>query len=159
MGLERVSQEIKSNIIPEEGIDFDPHFVRQAFVDNVFIRVLAHLVGRTKEGARAVAVTSAGELKVVTSGAGYEEYDVKTGTAADSYTSANTFTYSSAYSACLFLIESHDAVVSFRTSAGLWLGDIILPEGMHVIDIVNYGVRIKNRTAGQNATYQIVEWR
>lgn len=81
------------------------------------------------------------------------DYEVTTGTAADAY--ATLIENAEPYLVSSILIEEYDAIASLKDAAGVWGDDIILPKGLHDIEVECYGVKLKNRTAGQNSEYQV----
>ena len=77
-----------------------------------------------------------------------------TTTASDAFV---TFTYSVIYDGISILIESNEALVEFRNIDGAtWMGEIALPAGYYYYGLQFSGARIKNRAAGQNITFQLV---
>jgi len=81
------------------------------------------------------------------------DYEVTTGTAADAY--ATLIENAEPYLLSSILIETYDAIASLKDAAGSWGDDIILPKGLHEIEVECYGVKLKNRTAGENSVYQV----
>ena len=157
--MEENTQQIRTVLIPESGLDLEPEFVRQSTVETDFIRSLAHLVGKAPNTGILIRATSDGSLRVVSAGVPFEEYITFTGTGADAYAAPNILEYLVAYNVTDFLIETHPAFVSFRNLAGVWLGDKILPVGMHSIDFIHYGYRIRNRNAGNNTVFETTIYR
>lgn len=149
-------QKIQTVLIPEIGLDLSPEFIEQSVVSPDFIRAFCHLVGKADDRGILIRATSDGSLRVVSAGVPFESYLVVTGTGADTYTSGNTKTYTVAYNVTDFLIETHPAKISFRNKQGIWLQDRSLPVGMHSIEFIHYGFKIKNRGAGNNTVYEIV---
>jgi len=150
---EEVTQEIKANIVPEAGFDFEPVYVRRLYVGSIFSRVLAHLVGRTDEGSRALTCTLRGALHVAETGAGLSVYQVETGVCADAYAAGQTHEYADADNMCDIRIEQNDSIVSLKNEAGIWGSDIVLSVGSLHFEVVQYGVKFKNRLLGLNAVY------
>jgi len=156
--VERVQQRIDEDLLTD--LTQDPSQIRRWFVDNVFRRSLSYLVGFDGDTkARILRCTTSGLLKTAPTTTGLEDYTVKTGTGADTYTAGNTYTFTVGYSRWDILIEDNDAVISWSDEAGTWGGDVILTLGWHSIDLVKWGIRIKNRTAAANTTYQIVAFK
>ena len=89
----------------------------------------------------------------------FNTYVVYTGTGADTYTAINTRDLPVSYTRWDLVIETFAAHISFRMSDGSWGGDISLVAGMHSIDFASNGIRIKNRVAGSNCTYEITTYR
>ena len=152
-------QKIKTVLIPESGLDLSPDFIEQSIVTPDFSRVFAHLVGKADARGILIRATSDGSLHVVSAGVPFEAYLVYTGTGASTYTAANIKEFTVAYNVTDFLIETHPAHVSFRNSLGVWLQDNSLPVGMHSIDFIHYGVKIKNRSGANNTVYEFTVYR
>ena len=139
-------QNINTNLIPESGLSLEPKFIQQSNVGPDFSRVLAHLVGKGNASGVLIKATSDGSLHVVTAGVPFEIYVINDGTSLDPFSALHTFEFSVSYNVTDFLIETFPSVISFRNLAGVWLPDKILPVGMHSINLINYGIRIRNRT-------------
>lgn len=156
--VERVTQRLDEDLAGD--LTQHPSKIQRWFTDNIFQRALAYLVGFT-EGGKAVRIkaTGDGKLKVVTAGGGFTEYQKVSGTALDSYDATTTHTFKENYSRADFLIEGNDTVVSFLMENNVWGDDITLKVGYHSIDFVFKGVRIKNRTGGATANYEIVVYK
>jgi len=152
-------QKINTTLIPESGIDLEPEGVIESLVDTDFTRSLAHIVAMGPGGSVVLRSTSDGRLYVVTAGVVYEEYIVENGTAADAFSGPNTYEVANAQAVTDFYIETHPALVSFRNVALTWGDEKIIPVGAVSIDLTHYGVRIRNRNAGNNAVYEITTYR
>lgn len=152
-------QKIKTVLIPESGLNLAPEFIQESIVTPDFSRVLAHLVGKGPNSGVMIKSTTDGSLHVASAGVPFEIYYVITGTAADAYAAPNIWETAVPYNVTDFLIETHEAYISFRNLAGVWLGDKSLPVGMHSIDFIHYGFRIRNRSAGNNSVYEITVYR
>lgn len=156
--VEEIVQEIKEDI--EEDIQLDPSDIRKFSVSNIVGRTFAHLIGKTEDGSRVpVKVMGDGKINVATTPGGITEYTVEGGSADDTYTSANTYTFDEPYTFVDNLIESNDALVSYQDEGGTWMDDIPLTTGYHSQNISAYGIRIKNRVSGNVADYNIILWR
>ena len=151
-------QKINTPLIPEIGLNLEPEFVQKSLVGTDFSRVFAHLIGKTNVGGILIKATSGGSLHVVTAGVPFELYNVNNGTAADAYNAGNTFEFATAFNVTDFLIETFAATISFRNLAGVWLDDKALPVGIHSIDFINYGVRVRNRVGGSNTVYELTSY-
>lgn len=147
-------QKIKTVLIPESGLDLSPEFVEQSIVSPNFSRVFAHLIAKADDRGILIRATSDGSLHVVSSGVPFESYIVFSGTGNDNYIAANTKQYTVAYNVTDFLIETYPAKISFRNLQGIWLPDKVLVVGYHSIDFIHYGVKIKNRSGGNNTVYE-----
>ena len=55
-------------------------------------------------------------------------------------------------------IETNEAEISFRNQAGVWGDDKAVPIGYMSIDLIHYGMRIRNRGVG-NADYEFTIFR
>lgn len=152
-------QKIGTILIPESGLDLSPEFVEQSIVTPDFSRVFAHLVGKADARGILIRATSDGSLRVVSAGVPFEAYLIYSGTSENGYVADDTFEFDFAYNVTDFLIETHPAIISFRNLQGFWLQDKILPVGMHSIDFIHYGVRLHNRTGGNNSVYEITVYR
>jgi len=152
-------QKIGTVLIPEHGLILSPEFIEQSFVSPNFSRVFAHLIAKADDRGILIRATSDGSLHVVSAGVPFETYIVFSGTGNQNYIAGNTKEYTVAYNVTDFLIETHPAKISFRNSQGVWLQDKSLPVGMHSIDFIHYGVKIKNRSGSNNTVYEITVFR
>ena len=158
--MDEVKQKIKQNNLRNEDLVLDPSEVRELYTDNYYNRSLSLLEGWTGYKTKLLKITPDGILKVASTGSGLDEYTTENGTGSDSYVSGSTYLYSDLYSRWDILVESNDAVISFRNNVDTdWLGDIVLPVGYHSIDFSSLGIRIKNRTSGSNTDYHITAYR
>lgn len=153
------SQKVRSVLIPELGIDFEPEYVTEFEVSTEFTRVLAHVVGRTGNRSIIIRATSDGRLLVAAAGTSMEIYAVETGDAEDAYAAADTFEFVDAQYLTDIIIETHPAQISFRNAAGIWGDDKIILVGAVSIDFLHYGIRVQNRGAGNVADYEITTYR
>ncbi len=152
-------QKIKTVLIPESGLDLSPEFIEQSIVSPDFSRVFAHLVGKADDRGILIRATSDGSLRVVSAGVPFETYLTTPGTCENDYVAPHILEFDVAYNVSDFLIESHDAIISFRNLQGVWLQDKKLLVGMHSIDLIHYGCRIKNRVPGDDCIYEITVYR
>ncbi len=152
-------QKIKTVLIPEHGLELSPEFIEQSIVTPDFIRSFAHLVGKADDRGILLRATSDGSLHVVSAGVPFESYLVYSGTGGIAYEADDTYEFSVAYNVTDILIETNPAEISFRNFQGNWLPDKALVVGYHSIDFIHYGVRIQNRAAGPNTTYEITVYR
>jgi len=151
-------QNINTILIPESGLDLIPPYAQKSIVSTDFSRVLAHLVGKGPNSGVLIRSTTDGSLRVAIAGVPFEVYIISDGTAGDAFAPGDTFEFGIAYNVTDFLIETHPAIISFQNQAGTWLPEKILPVGMHSIDLINYGIRIRNRNAGNNSVYEITSY-
>lgn len=148
-------QNIKTILIPEHGLLLSPEFIEQSVVSPDFIRAFAHLVGKADDRGILIRATSDGSLHVVSAGVPYETYFVASGTSDNlNYVAPHILESDTACNASDFLIETFPGIISFRNKQGVWLQDKSLPVGMHSIDFIHYGVRIKKTAAG-DVKYEI----
>ncbi|MBA7523130.1 hypothetical protein ES705_15253 [subsurface metagenome] len=148
-------QKIKTVLIPEDGVDLDPPFIQQSVVTPDFSRVFAHLIGKAADSGILIKATSDGSLKVVSAGVPFESYLVVKETSDNlEYVAPHIYESETACNVSDFLIELFPGFISFRNSRGVWLPDKKLPVGMHSIDFIHYGVRIK-KTADGAVQYEI----
>jgi len=154
--LEETVVRLDSNLLPEE-FNPNPSQVRRWFTRNILQGVWGILFGWQGEKPIALKARSDGILNVADVGAGFETYEVFKGSALDNYDVSTTFEPKEKGARWDILIKSYDAVVSFKDKTGLqWLSDMEMPVGFHSIDVVSSSIRIKNKTAGNNANFEIV---
>ena len=148
-------QKIKTVLIPELGLELDPEFIQQSVVSPDFSRVFAHLIGKAADRGILIKATSDGSLHVVSAGVPFEHYLIAKGTClTEDYVAPHILESDDACNVTDFLIELFPGLVSFRNAQGTWLEDKTLPVGMHSIDFIHYGVRIKSTETG-NVKYEI----
>lgn len=148
-------QKIKNVLIPEHGLKLSPEFILQSVVSPDFSRVFAHLIGKAADRGILIRATSDGSLHVVSAGVPFETYLVVKGTSDDlDYIADHIYESNVACNVTDFLIELFPGIISFRNKQGVWLPDKTLPVGMHSIDFIHYGVRIKKTAAG-DVKYEI----
>lgn len=152
-------QKIYTILIPESGLDLEPEFIEQSLVSTDFSRVFAHLIGKSADRGILIRATSDGRLQVATAGVPFEAYLIHSGTGADAHAAGQTHESALSYNVTDFLIETHPAIISFRNHAGVWLGDKIIPVGMHSVEFIHYGIRVRNRGAGNNTAYELTIYR
>jgi len=154
-----MKQKIKTFLIPESGLDLQPEYVQEAEVETDFIRAFSHLVVKTASGTVLARGTSDGRILVATAGGAFEIYGVENGTAADAFNPANTYDQVNAFYVTDIIVETHPAIVSFRDVNGVYGDEKRVPVGFSSIDLVHYGMRIRNRNAGNNAIYEFTIYR
>ncbi|MBA7575480.1 hypothetical protein ES708_17310 [subsurface metagenome] len=154
-----IFQKIKTPLIPEHGLILSPEFIEQSVVSSDFIRAFCHLVGKADDRGILLRATSDGSLHVVSAGVPFEEYFVASGTClTENYVAPHILESDDACSVIDFLIELFPGIISFRNRQGVWLQDKTLPVGMHSINFIHYGVRIKSTAAG-NVKYEVTCYR
>jgi len=152
-------QKINTILVPELGLNLDPEFVIESVVGTDFSRVLAHLVAQTGSRSIILRATSDGRLLVATAGGAFEVYGTEEGTAADAFSVPNTYDQVNAQYVTDILIETHPAIVSFRDVNGVYGDEKRVPVGFSSFDLVHYGMRIRNRGAGNDAVYEFTIYR
>lgn len=156
---EEKDQKINTILIPESGLDLSPEFITESFVSPHFSRVFAHLVGKSADRGILIRATSDGSLHVVSAGVPFEIYIISNGVSADAFNAGDTFEFAVAYNVTDLLIETHPAIISFRDLNFNWLPEKVLLVGYHSIDFIHYGIRIRNRNAGDNSVYEFTSYR
>lgn len=136
-----------------------PPFVGQANVETEFTRVFAYLVGKGPHGGVLIRSTSDGREHVAAAGTSMEVYVVEDGTAANAFAAGNTYDQANAFYVTDILVETNPAIVSFRDQAGIYGAEKIIPVGVASIDLIHYGMRIRNRNAGFNSVYEFTIYR
>ncbi|MBA7608973.1 hypothetical protein ES703_16159 [subsurface metagenome] len=152
-------QKIKTPLIPEHGLILSPEFIEQSVVSPDFIRAFAHLIGKADDRGILIRATSDGSLRVVSAGVPFESYLVYSLDGNDDYIAANTKEFTIAYNVTDFLVETHPIKFSFKNLQGVWLPDKSLPVGMHSIDFIHYGFKLKNRTGSSNFKAEVTIYR
>lgn len=152
-------QDIHTVLIPERGLDLTPEFIQQSTVSPDFIRAFAHLVGKADDRGVLIRATSDGSLHVVSVGVPYEHYSVFPGTGHTIYEAPNIKEYTDAYNTTDFLIETFDAVISFRDVLGSWGDDKVLLVGYHSIDFIHYGYQIRDRVEDSHTKFEVTIYR
>lgn len=154
-----MKQKIRKVMIPEKGLILEPEYIQEYLVDTDFTRVIAHLVGYSSEGPVILECTTGGRLLAATTGGAFEVYGTENGTAADAFSGPNTYDQLLAQYVTDILVETHPAIVSFADVNGVYGDEKIVPVGFMSIDLVHYGMRIRNRNAGNNAIYEFTIYR
>ena len=155
--IEELIQEIKVKM--EEPLAKDPRNLRHFFTSNFFQRTLSHLFGRTIRGeVKAIRVADDGTVFVTPYGGAFDQYEVYTGTTADDYTPPNTHEFDEAVKRVDLLIEDADVIVAFMNPAAQWMDNMIIKQGFWSFDVLTKGIKLKSRTSGSPASYQIVAW-
>jgi len=155
-----IMQKIKSVLLPEIGIKFEPEFVEEFEISTDFSRTLAHVVGRTGNRSILIGATTDGRLHVAAAGTSMEVYAVEGELAApDAYDVGSTFEQIVPMYVTDILVETNDGTISFRNAAGVWGDDIALPVGFHSKEFIHYGIRFQNRVGAAVARYEIVMYR
>jgi len=154
-----MNQKIKTVLIPESGLDLQPEGVIQSEVTTDFIRALSHIIGQGPSGSVVLSCTTDGRLNVAAAGGAFEVYGVENGTGADAFSGPNTYDQAIAQYITDILVETHPAIVSFRDVNGVYGDEKALPVGAYSIELVHYGMRIRNRGAGNDTIYEFTIYR
>lgn len=154
-----MNQKILTILIPERGLELQPEGVIESVVDTDFSRTIAHLAAQSGNGSVILECTSGGRLLVATAGGAFEVYGTENGIAADAFTGGNTYDQVLAQYVTDILIETNPAIVTFRDVNGVQGDEKIVPVGFMSLDLVHYGMRIRNRNAGLNAVYEFTIYR
>jgi len=157
---EELQQKIKQVSLKNEDLTLSPEFIREIYSSNYYQNSLSLMVGWTGDRTKLLRSTIGGVLKTAPIATGLEEYKSETDTlAADDFVEVirdNT----TPYARWDILIDTKDAIIEFRDKVNVaWGNEIILTVGWHSLDLVSNGVHIKNRTGGNNSTYQITGYR
>lgn len=158
--VEELQQKIKQVSLKNEDLILSPEFLREIYTTNRYQRSLSLLEAWTGDRAKLLRCTIGGVLKTAPVATGLEEYTSETDTLSDNDFHEVIRDNVTPYARWDILIETKDAIISFRNKYNTdWSDEIILTVGWHSLDLVNNGVQIKNRVAGQNTTYQITAYR
>ncbi len=154
-----MNQKIKTILIPETGLDLQPKDVVEAEVSTDFSRTFAHLVGKGTSSGVLLRCTSDGRLYVVTTASAFEVYNTEEGTALDAFDALHTYDQDEAQYVTDILVETNPAIVAFRDVNGAYGDEKRVPVGFSSFDLVHYGMRIRNRNAGDDAVYEFTIYR
>lgn len=154
--IEEVNLRLDADLLP---LDFSPQptQVRRWFTRNVLQGVWGILFGWTGARPKPLAVTDAGWLKVAASSVPFEHNSVFAGTAGDVWSADLVFPQN--VSRIDVFVWDNPLLLQRATQAGVYEGEIEIPtNSMYSFDVVTSKVRVKNKTAGLAARYQIVGW-
>lgn len=158
--VDEITQKIKQVSLKNEDLLLDPKFTREMFTSNRYQNTLALLEGWTGNKVKLLRCMTSGVLKTAPVATGLEEYKVESGIAVDAYHADDTFEYDDPYSRWDILIETYDCEIAFRNKTDTaWGDDMALTKGWHSLDLVSKGVRVQNRTVGENTVYQVTVYR
>jgi len=150
-------------MIPTD-LDYATPLPSKVYIDNVYKLAMALLMGKSATGIKILECTSSNILKVANVGVGYETYasypnDGTLATAPDAFDTTALLRIDDGASRWDILIETFDAVIDFRNAEDVAFGhDIILPKGMYSIEFSSQECRVRNRTAGSAAKFQITAY-
>ena len=157
---EELQQKIKQVSLKNEDLLLSPEFIREAYTSNFYQNVLALAAGWTGDRTKLLRCTIGGVMKTAPIATGLEEYK----SVADTLAAADFVEVirdnDAPYARWDILIETKDAIISFRNKVNVaWGDEIILTVGWHSLDLVSNGVQVKNRVGVDNSTYQITGYR
>ena len=157
MEEKRIIQKLDEFSLPEKDVSFIPKTIRNFFIENIIKRAFVYLFGYDGHKFVRLKCTSAGALKTAPLGTGFEHNDTKKGTASDDY--GSDILFDSIVSRVDVFIWDNDAIIKRINADGNYEDEIEIPAGtMYSFDCSTKGFNIKNKTAGQNARYQVVGW-
>jgi len=154
------TEEIWQNLIEQlnSDINTDPKQVQRFFINNIVQRVFAYLYAfETLSGfPKKLTCTSDGCLRVASIGSGYEHNITFSGDASDDYTELD---FGRRVSRIDMWIDNYDAVITRSVDGVVYDDEIVIKANtFYSFDCVTSKIKIKNRTSGSNASYQIVGW-
>jgi len=153
---EEINVSLAHNLLPE-GVSGSPSRVRKHFWRNISQTVFGVVCGLVGGRILPLKVREDGALYVVTATEGYSNYNVYRGTTSDDYTGNTTHVFPQASSLVHVLIEQDDVMVQFKHAyTDIWTSEMVLPMGLWTVPIIIAGIRLKNRTPGYSAWYQVV---
>jgi|TARA_Y100000296_G_scaffold40887_1_gene47167 hypothetical protein len=153
-----LNQRIKTILFPVTGLELEPKFVPELYLEGNVQRSINYIFGKTADGSVLIEGTEGGALKVASTGSGLEAYETQTGTAADAYAAGQTHEWAQARDQVDLKIDTTTIDISFQDSAGNWGDDIWIGAGMASISFVAWGIRFKNHSASDNTVYQVVSY-
>jgi len=165
--VERVQQRIDADLLTD--LPQYPSQIRRWFVDNVFRRGLAYLVGYTGTKALILKCTSGGILKVATVGAGLETYERNPTSGVDGWITISaaevkTETFTETCNSLTIWTKGYECYLEISKDGVVWGPKILIRGDLNEVfsqDIVTKAVRLSNVVTDgtQNASYQVVGWR
>jgi len=153
-------EEIWQNLIEQlnNDINTDPKQVQRFFTNNIVQRAFAYLFAfEVLTGIpQKLTCTSDGCLRVASLGTGYEHNVTLSGDATDDYVELD---FGRVVSRIDLWIDNYDAVIT-RSIDGVVYDDeiVVKANSFYSFDCKTNKIKIKNRTAGNTASYQIVGW-
>jgi hypothetical protein len=141
----------------QEPLKFIPKTLAKFFVSNIFVRTFAHIFAHFGKVPKPVQCTEEGYLKTQTVGTAFVHNDTKSGNAPDEYGTPITFSYI-CYRVDVF-VYNYDAHFTRSEDGQVFDPEILVKANtMYSFDCKTAAFKIKNRTAGQIASYQVVGW-
>jgi len=157
--MSKIEIDYENDLIDEQGLNPNLNFrvnrFKRFFIRNVFGRALSYLVGWTGTEAKMLQCTSAGILKVATTGVIYEYNDTKAGT------SANAFSAPLVFDSMASIIEiwtnTFGMTIERSLDGIIWQDDIVLAANSYYErQVSTHSIRVKSTVADSHATYQII---
>jgi len=139
--VERIQQYIEEDLLTD--LEQHPSRIKRWFIDNIFRRGLAYLVGFTEEKtARILKCTSAGILKVASVGAGLERVETKTGIATDVWSTPINLTYKA--SKIRIVSVDYGLLIKLSPDSSTWSDEVYIPAGQaEWFDLVVQSFKVK----------------
>lgn len=154
--IEEQYQNVVENELTED-LTLDPKKPTRYYVSNIFQRVFSALFGWYGKELKRIKCTSAGELRVATTGAPVSNNDTHSGNAPDTYGTPIQFD-DVAIRVDIFVFDN-PAIIKRTPDGTTWNDEIEIPaNSMYSIDASTHSINIRNKTAGSIARYQIVGW-
>jgi len=166
--IERVQQRIDEDLLTD--LVQYPTQVRRWYIDNVFRRSLAYLVGFTAERESVMLrATDGGILKTAPTGAGLEVYERNPTSAVDGWITISgadvkTETFLEKMASVDIYVKGYEVYVEISKDGVAWGPKLLLRGDLNQIysqDVITKSVRLRNVTTDgtANASYQVVGWR
>lgn len=153
--VEEIWQKLKN--IKYQLIDnFEPEQQKDFYVNNLFTRTFASLVGMANSGNKILVCNESGQLIVATTGAAYSNNSVKKGTAPDAYAGKTDFTQ--VVSRIDVKVWDESLMLKIWNTQTVVLNEMEFAPGFYSLDISCVGIDVENETVGNNARYEIVGW-
>jgi hypothetical protein len=154
---EEIHQEVVEQL--NEGISLDPQYIQKFFVSNILSRIMAYLFGWDYIANRPVKLqcSSDGLLKVQAT-AGVNEHNITfSGNAPDTY--GTPLDFGRIVRTVDVAISNYDAVMCRSLDNVVYDDEFtVFKDMIYSFDCNTRYIKIKNRTAGSVAVYQIVGW-
>jgi hypothetical protein len=142
-----------------EGAQFEPRYAQRYYIDNILKRVFAYIFGWDYINNVPVRLKANqdGTLRVSSVSIPFSVNDTKSGNAPDTYETPLTFDQDCG-EVDVFIFDNA-ALIQRSTDGTTWQDEIEIPANtMYSFSATTRAIRIKNKTAGSTARYQIVGW-
>jgi len=153
---EEVMIRLDANLLP---LDFSPgpSQVRRWFTSNVIQAIWGVLFGWTGNKVKPISVTDAGWIRVAASSVPFEHNSNHAGSAGDTW--GGDLTFPKIVSRLDVFAWDNPLLFQRAAEAGVYEGEIEIPaNAMYSFDCTTEKVRVKNKSAGNVARYQIIGW-